>query len=77
MMYEEKDLEAVSKLREQSEEFVKLENEHGILNRRVEEFEKNKYLSPDEEVLKKECQKKKLRIKDQLNRMIMVIKAWD
>jgi len=75
MVYEDKDLESVAKLRRESEEFVRLESEHAILKKRVDEVEKSKYLSPDEEIQKKELQKKKLRLKDQIMRMVAIIQV--
>jgi len=75
MNYDVDEMDVVSILRSDSQEFVKLENEHSIIKKRIEEIEKNRYLSPDEEVQKKELQKRKLRIKDQISRIITLYKS--
>lgn len=65
-----KDKEIVSKLRNENEEYRKLEEEHRKLEQSLEEITKKKYLTPDEEVEKKKIQKKKLQYKDRMAQLI-------
>ena len=65
-----KEAEITKKLRSENEEFKKLEEEHKKLDRYLDELIKKKYLSSDEEIEKKNIQKKKLQFKDRMAQLI-------
>lgn len=60
----------IKKLRAESSEFRKIEEEHRKLDERVEEIDKIKFLSTEIELERKNLQKEKLVKKDQLAKMI-------
>lgn len=60
----------VIKLRNENEEFKKLEGEHRKLEEFLDEMNKKKYLSPDEEMNKKTMQKQKLQYKDRMAQIL-------
>ena len=62
----------VNKLREENEEFRTLEQEHKELEEALDNLQKNKHLTPEDEVEKKRLQKQKLQGKD---RMAEIIRA--
>ena len=66
--------EIISTLRNESEEYKKLEEEHKKLEVSLDEMNKKKYLSPDEEIEKKKIQKQKLQFKD---RMAHLVRAYN
>jgi uncharacterized protein YdcH (DUF465 family) len=57
----------VEKLSSENEEFKKLYKEHTDLKHRVEELNKMKFLSAEQELEKKTIQKQKLKLKDRLD----------
>tara|TARA_B100000686_G_scaffold326695_1_gene384787 strand:+ start:813 stop:1040 length:228 start_codon:yes stop_codon:yes gene_type:complete len=59
----------LGKLINESPEFKKLFDEHTNLKNRVEEMNQRKFLSPKEELEKKNIQKQKLMFKDQLSKI--------
>lgn len=65
-----KDEEIMSVLRDENEEYRKLEEEHRKLDLALDEMLKKKYLTPDEEVEKKKIQKQKLQYKDHMAQII-------
>jgi hypothetical protein len=65
-----KETEIINLLRNQSEEFRKLEEEHRKLDQTLEEINKKKYLTTEEEIEKKKIQKQKLQYKDRMAAMI-------
>ena len=65
-----KEAEVVDILRNENEEYKKLEEEHQKLNEYLDEMSKKKYLSSEEEIEKKKLQKKKLHYKDKLAQLI-------
>jgi len=65
-----KDEEIISILKEENEEFRKLVEEHRKLDRYLDEMNKKRYLTSDEEIEKKKLQKKKLYYKDRIAEMI-------
>lgn len=65
-----KDEEIMSVLRDENEEYRKLEEEHRKLDLALDEMLKKKYLTPDEEVEKKKIQKLKLQYKDHMAQII-------
>lgn len=64
-MFEEES-ELVERVRRESEEFNQLFIEHQLLERKLEEYSKLKYLNPQEELEKKRLQKIKLAGKDKM-----------
>lgn len=60
----------VEKIKQNNDEFEKLFNEHAHLKSKVEEFNKMKYLTPEQEVEKKRHQKQKLKTKDRIEKII-------
>ena len=69
-----KEAEISSILRNKSEEYKKIEDEHRKLEQSLDEINKKKYLSPDEEVERKKIQKQKLYCKDRMARLIRAYK---
>lgn len=62
--------EARAALRSENEEFRSLEEEHAALERALEEMNKRKHLTAEEEMEKKTLQKKKLAKKDRMAELI-------
>jgi uncharacterized protein YdcH (DUF465 family) len=69
-----KEADIINALRSESEEFKKLEEEHRKLEETLSDFNKKKYLSPEEEMVKKNIQKQKLQFKD---RMASLVRRYD
>ena len=65
-----KDTEVITILRNKSEEYKKLEEDHKKLELSLEEITKKKYLTTDDEVMKKQIQKQKLHFKDRMAQLI-------
>ena len=65
-----KDSEIVNSLRDANEEFRKIEEEHRKLDKALDEINKKRYLTADEELEKKKMQKQKLQYKDRLAQLI-------
>ena len=65
-----KEKEIISNLRSKSDEFRKIEEEHRKLDRDLEEMNKKRYLTPEEEIEKKKVQKQKLQYKDRMAELI-------
>ncbi|UCH80812.1 MAG: DUF465 domain-containing protein [Nitrospiraceae bacterium] len=65
-----KEAEVIDILRNENEEYRKIEEEHRKLDQYLEEMSKKKYLSSEEEIEKKKLQKKKLHYKDKLAQLI-------
>jgi hypothetical protein len=65
-----KDADIISMLRIESEEFRKIEEDHRQLDKDLDEMNKKKYLTTDEEVEKKRMQKLKLQHKDRMAQLI-------
>ena len=64
------DQDLLEKVKTNNDEFRKLYDEHLTLKTRVEELNKMKYLTPDQEMEKKTIQKKKLQQKDRMNEIV-------
>ena len=64
------DQDLLEKVRTSNDEFRKLYDEHLVLKTRVEELNKMKYLTPEQEMEKKTIQKKKLQQKDRMNEIV-------
>ena len=65
-----KETEIISILRNESEEFKKLEEDHRRLDQILDEMTKKKYLTTEEVVEKKKLQKQKLQFKDRMARLV-------
>lgn len=60
----------VEKLMEENSEFRWLVKQHSALDKKIEEYNKQRYISTDEELEKKNLQKKKLILKERLTDML-------
>lgn len=65
-----KETEIISILRNENEEYKKLETEHRKLDQTLDEMTKKKYLSTEEVIEKKKIQKQKLQFKDRMAQLI-------
>ena len=65
-----KEADIISILRIESDEFRKIEEDHRKLDKDLDEMNKKKYLTTDEEVEKKRMQKQKLQYKDRMAQLI-------
>ena len=65
-----KEADLISMLRIESDEFRKIEEDHRKLDKDLDEMNKKKYLTTDEEVEKKRMQKQKLQYKDRMAQLI-------
>ncbi|MEW6602517.1 MAG: DUF465 domain-containing protein [Nitrospirota bacterium] len=65
-----RDEEIMRILRDENEEYRKLEEEHRKLDQTIDEMLKKKYLTSEEEVEKKKIQKQKLQYKDRMAQII-------
>ncbi len=64
------DPELLEKLQKENEEFKKLYEEHAELKQKVDELNKMKFLTADQELEKKNHQKQKLKMKDRLEAIL-------
>ena len=60
----------LDKIQNDNEEFKKLYAEHNLLKQKVDELNKLKFLSGDQEIEKKKHQKEKLKAKDRLEQIL-------
>ena len=60
----------LEKLVTENPEFKKIYDEHSVLKNLVEEMNQRKFLSPEEELKKKNIQKQKLIYKDKLSKIL-------
>lgn len=67
---EEMDMELVEQLVSENARFRMLFEEHQLLERELGEFERKKFLSPEEEFERKKIQKIKLAGKDEMKRIL-------
>ena len=67
--------ELLEKIQNENEEFKKLYEEHTILKNKVEELNKLKFLSGEQEIEKKKHQKEKLKAKDRLEEILSAYQA--
>ncbi len=65
-----KEAEIISALRSENDEFKKLEEAHRKLEDTLSNFNKKKYLSSEEEMVKKNIQKQKLQFKDRMAKLV-------
>lgn len=69
-----KEADIINVLRTENKEYKKLEEEHRKLNQTLDEINKKKYLTTEEEVEKKKLQKQKLQYKDRMAQLIRTYK---
>ncbi|MDH5203189.1 MAG: DUF465 domain-containing protein [Nitrospirota bacterium] len=65
-----KEQEIVELLKRENEEFMKLTEEHKDLENILEEFDRKRYLTSEEEIERKRIQKQKLLKKDRMAELI-------
>ena len=65
-----KKADVINILRNENEEYKKIEEEHKRLEQSLEDINKKKYLAPDEEVERKKIQKQKLQYKDRMAQLV-------
>ncbi|RJQ21758.1 MAG: DUF465 domain-containing protein [Nitrospiraceae bacterium] len=65
-----KEADIIAVLRSENEEFRRLEDEHRTMEKTLDEMNKKRYLTADEEVDKKKMQKQKLHCKDRMAELI-------
>lgn len=61
----------IEKLMKENEEFMKVKQSHSQLAKQLEEFEKKPYLTPQDEMEMKIIKKKKLALKDQMEKILV------
>jgi uncharacterized protein len=66
-----KEEELIEKLMRENEEFLKVKKAHSQLSRQLEELEKKPFLTPQDEMEVKIIKKKKLALKDQMEKILM------
>jgi uncharacterized protein len=67
---EEMDMELVERLVGENPKFRMLFEEHQLLEKELDEYEKKRYLTPQEEMERKKIQKIKLAGKDEMARIL-------
>ncbi len=65
-----KEIDVINALKNENEEYARIEEEHKKLGQTLDEILKKKYLSADEEVEKKTMQKQKLQLKDRMAQLV-------
>jgi uncharacterized protein YdcH (DUF465 family) len=65
-----KEQQIVERLKEENEEFKRLSEEHRSLDTLLAEIDSKRYLTPEEEVERKNIQKQKLLKKDKMAELI-------
>ena len=60
----------LEKVQKENEEFRGLYKEHTTLKQKVEEFNKMKLITPQQEIEKKKHQKQKLSLKDRMEKIL-------
>ncbi len=66
-----KEEELIERLIRENEEFSKIKQAHGQLGKQLDEFEKKPFLTPRDEMEIKIIKKKKLALKDQMEKILM------
>ncbi len=64
------DPELVEKIKSESREFKKLHEEHVILKSKVDDLNKRKFLTPEQEIEKQNIKKQKLKNKDRMAQIL-------
>jgi hypothetical protein len=67
---EETDLQLIRKLIPKDQELKRLWDEHLVYEEKLEQFNKRRYLSTEEEIRRKEIQKLKLQGKDKIEEIL-------
>ena len=62
--------ELLGKIQNENEEFKALFEEHNLLKQKVDELNKLKFLTGEQEIEKKKHQKEKLKTKDRLEQIV-------
>ncbi len=65
-----KEAEIINTLRSENEEYKKIENEHKKLEASLADIDNKKYLTSEEEMVRKNIQKQKLQFKDQMAKLV-------
>ncbi|MBL7032352.1 MAG: DUF465 domain-containing protein [Nitrospira sp.] len=65
-----KEADVINSLRSENEEFKKIEEEHKKLEESLADIDKKKYLTPEDEMERKNIQKQKLQFKDQMAKIV-------
>lgn len=68
---EQRDLDLIERWKEQDPQLQRLWREHLEFEEQLEAFNKRVYLSPSEEMERKTIQKKKLKGRDQIERILV------
>ena len=63
-------VDLLEKVQKENEEFRGLYKEHTTLKQKVEEFNKMKLITPQQEIEKKKHQKQKLSLKDRMEKIL-------
>jgi uncharacterized protein YdcH (DUF465 family) len=63
--------ELIERLMRENEEFLKTKQSHSQLSKQLEELEKKPFLTPQDEVEIKVIKKKKLALKDQMEKILV------
>jgi uncharacterized protein YdcH (DUF465 family) len=66
-----KEEELIERLMRENEKFSKIKQAHSQLGKQLDELEKKPYLTPQDEVEIKIIKKKKLALKDQMEKILM------
>ncbi len=66
-----KEDELIQRLTRENEEFSKIKQAHGQLGKQLDELEKKPFLTPQDEMEIKIIKKKKLALKDQMEKILM------
>ncbi len=66
-----KEEELIERLMRENEEFSKTKQAHGQLSKQLDELEKKSFLSPQDEMEIKIIKKKKLALKDQMEKILL------
>ena len=68
-------VDLLEKVQKENEEFRGLYKEHTTLKQKVEEFNKMKLITPQQEIEKKKHQKQKLSLKDRMEEILSEYQA--
>ena len=66
----EKNMALIERLRRSNDEFLSWEERHNKLEREIRNLNRKHFLTPEEEVLRKNLQKEKLLAKDVINEIL-------
>ena len=66
-----KEEELIERLMRENDEFLKVKQSHHLLAKQLEELEKKPFLTPQDEIEIKIIKKKKLALKDQMEKILI------